>query len=325
MLRIKAQEERPPEPIANERDVFSISGPTYLTSVDWTCPDHRRVIAAVLVKSVYLLEFDRQENRIGDEALAPPWWEFFHFNPVKLLVDDVDYSIFGAIFEFKPPTTPTEEPTVLSGNPRLDNAPKYIVAFRGTITTKDSRSRDISLDLSICQNGLHRTTRSALAIRAVKDVLSVTGVSSKVWLAGHSLGSSIATVAGKEMARSGDFLDTFLFNPPFFFAPIEKIRVEQIKTGIRIARSLIVAGASFAAKSLQRDKDSSFAKLSAWVPLIFAHPDDPICSGFIGYFKHRTKMEEMGAGAIERPVSGICFGARSGGSRIRCIFCHRRA
>ena len=62
-------------------------------------------MAASLVQAVYVLERDRQLNRQSVEALAPSWWEFFHFELIRKLVDDADMSIFGAIFEFKPPSS----------------------------------------------------------------------------------------------------------------------------------------------------------------------------------------------------------------------------
>ncbi|KAA8520958.1 hypothetical protein F0562_011631 [Nyssa sinensis] len=65
--------------MASERENFNQSGPLHLINVDWRNEDHRRSIAASLVQGVYVLERDRQENRQGSQALAPPWWEFFHF------------------------------------------------------------------------------------------------------------------------------------------------------------------------------------------------------------------------------------------------------
>jgi len=245
-----------------------------------------------LVQGVYILERDRQENRGGQEALAPPWWEFFHFKPICELVDDVDLSIFGAIFEFNPPAS--------NQNSTIVNSPKFVVAFRGTITQKDSVDRDISLDLHLVKNGLHHTSRSTMATQAVQNVVSATG-SSNIWLAGHSLGAAIATIAGKTIAKTGILLDAFLFNPPFVSAPIERIKDEEIKHGIRIAGSLITAGL-VALKSMRErpNVEDAFAMLSSWVPCLFVHPDDHICSEYIGYFKHRKNMEEMGAGIIER-------------------------
>lgn len=274
----------------SERDMFSVSGPTYLTSIDWNCSHHRRAIAASLVQATYILERDRQENRQGPEALAPAWWEFFNFELIRELIDDADFSVFGAIFKLKTLQNAAE-----------GNAPKFVIAFRGTITKKESVSRDLTLNLQLIQNALHQTSRSQIATQAVQNVVSASG-SSNIWLAGHSLGSAMATVAGKNMVKSGKFLETFLFNPPFFSAPIERIKDKKVKHGLRIATSVITAGLSLVLKAKQERPilQDSFAILSSWFPCLFVNPNDHICSEYIGYFQHRKNMEEIGADIIER-------------------------
>lgn len=265
------------------------------------CPHHRRSIAACLVQATYILECDRQDNRQGPEALAPAWWEFFNFELIRMLVDDADLSFFGAIFKFKPP--------VSAQNMSAANIPRFVVAFRGTITRMDSVTRDLTLDLHIIQNGLHQTSRSEIATQAVRNVVSATG-SSNVWLAGHSLGAALATIAGKDMAKSGMLLDTFLFNPPFFSAPIERIKNKKVKQGIRIAGSVITAGLRLylSAKQERPFFDDSFAAVSIWVPCLFVNPNDHICSEYIGYFQNRENMEEIGAGIIERLATQSSLG-----------------
>lgn len=257
--------------------------------------NHRRSVAASLVQSVYILERDRQEKREPPNALAPPWWEFFNFRLLRNLVDDADFSIFGAIYEFKPP--------VSSSNDSLDRSPRYVIAFRGTLSKPDSLARDLELDLHLIQNGLHRTSRFEIAIQAVRNVVAAVG-DSNVWLAGHSLGSAMAMLAGKTMAKTGIFVESFLFNPPFFSAPIERIKDKRVKHGIRFATSVITAGLTLAMKTNNNERSGAaedpFAAMSAWVPSLFVNPADHICSEYIGYFEHRNKMEEIGAGVIER-------------------------
>ena len=255
-------------------------------------------VVACLVQGVYILERDRQAKREGEKALAPPWWTFFHFQLLSSLVDDVDSSIFGAIFEFKPPSSLCDDTSYRS--------PRYVIAFRGTLTKQDSVSRDIALDIRFIRQGLHQTSRSDIAIRAVQDMVATAG-DSNVWLTGHSLGSAMALHAGKTMAKNGMFIESFLFNPPFTSAPIERIKDERVKHGIRIASSVLTAGITLAVKSKkkqqQQQKDlpvDPFAALAAWVPCLFVNPCDHICSEYIGYFEHRRKMEEIGAGVIER-------------------------
>ncbi|RYR58861.1 hypothetical protein Ahy_A05g024725 [Arachis hypogaea] len=279
--------------MASERESFDLSGPLYLTHVDWDNPNHRKSVAASLVQGVYVLEKDRQDRREGTDALASPWWVFFNFQLLHKLVDDVDSSIFGAIYEFKPPSTYC--------NVTLHRSPHYVIAFRGTITKADSVSRDIELDMHFVRNGLHQTSRYEIAIQAVRNMIATVG-DSGIWLAGHSLGSAVSLLCGKTMAKSGNFIESFLFNPPYVSAPIERIKDKKVKHGLRIAGSVITAGLTLAVKAKQKKSLSSdpFAAFSAWVPCLFVNPSDHICSEYIGYFEHRKKMEEIGAGSIER-------------------------
>lgn len=277
----------------SERENFNLSGPLHLTTVDWKNTHHQRSVAASLVQGVYILERDRQEKRQGSQALAPPWWEFFQFQIVRQLVDDADSCIFGAIYKF----TPQASPGTLSTN----ESPHYVIAFRGTIRKPHSVSQDLKLDLQLLQNGLHRTSRFEIAMQAVRNMVAATQ-ENNIWLAGHSLGSAMAMLAGKNMAKMGIFLEAFLFNPPYVSAPIERIKDKKVKQGIRIASSLITAGLAVAVKGThQRNQfEDQFVALSTWVPSLFVNPADHICSEYIGYFKHRKKMKDIGAGGIER-------------------------
>ncbi|CAL4961680.1 unnamed protein product [Urochloa decumbens] len=293
-----------PEPGASEmpslNDLFDASGPTYLTYVNWNCPHHRRSVMASLVQGVYVLERDRQWNRQGPDARAPAWWRFFHFDLHQVLVDAADGSIFGAVYAFHPPLH-LPDPAAAAA------APHFVVAFRGTITKKGSAKRDLELDLQLVRNGLEGKSRFRAAMQAVHDTLAAAaaGQHRRVWLAGHSLGSAIATLAGKTLARSagGVLLPAFLFNAPFVSAPVERIGDRRVRQGVRIASSFVTAGV--AAVLQQRGGGSAggeaaFAALAAWVPDLFVNPADPISAEYVGYFDHRRKMEAMGAGAVGR-------------------------
>ncbi|TXG50678.1 hypothetical protein EZV62_023202 [Acer yangbiense] len=105
--------------MASEREDFSLSGPLHLTAIDWTNVHHRRSVAASLVQGVYVVERDRQQKREGSLALASPWWEFFNFQMLRQLKDDVDSSIFGAIYKFKPPAS--------HSNLSTDGCPCYVL------------------------------------------------------------------------------------------------------------------------------------------------------------------------------------------------------
>ncbi|KAK8569607.1 hypothetical protein V6N13_046656 [Hibiscus sabdariffa] len=276
---------------ASERQIFCLSGPSHLTAVDWNNFNHRRSVAASLVQGVYILERDRQQNRRDAEAHAPAWWDSFGFRLIRPLVDDVDNSIFGAIYEFKSFTS--------EFNRSAQNAPDYVVAFRGTINKSNTMSRDLKLDIRCVRNRLHETSRFQLAMQAVQSIIDVAGTS-RIWLAGHSLGSAISLLVGKNVTKMGYSVEAYLFNPPFS-ASIEMIKDGKLKDGIRITTSIVKAGLA-AAKGHHRSPqpDDPFMLLSKWVPNLLVNPADPICSGYIGYFEHRKKMEESRAGKFER-------------------------
>ncbi|XP_038987572.1 GDSL esterase/lipase At4g10955-like isoform X2 [Phoenix dactylifera] len=291
--------------MVSESDLFKVSGPVHLTSVNWNCPHHQRSIAATLVQGAYVLEHDRQKNRHGPEACAPAWWENFHFELIRKLVDVDDFSIFGAIYEFKSPSS--------IQNSSNGNAPKFVIAFRGNLFKKESISQDLKLDIRFLINDLDRTPRFEIAMQAVRNLVSAGG--QNVWLAGHSLGSAITTLAGKNMAKTGINLRTFLFNPPFISAPLERIKEEKVKQGIRIAKSFITAGLAVAVRGHDNSSEGSFAMLASWVPNLFVNPADVICSEYIGYFEHRKTMEKIGAGHIEKLATQT-----SGRHMVRSLF-----
>lgn len=254
------------------------------------------------------MEKDRQLRRIGRNALAPPWWRSFGFELEDKIEDKVSSMIFGAIFKFKPVRG-------RKGNQSVKNSPpSYVVALRGTIpkVIKDNiftmvRSmhttmRDIWDNLRILINKLHESSRFNLTREKVAQLVKSFGPG-RVWLAGHSLGSASALLIGKEMARSGFLLETYLFNPPFVSLPMEHIGVPSpLSHGIRTASSFARAGfTTFLCVLNNRPMvDRGFMALSTWVPHIFVSPNDAICSGFIGYFQHRTRMEAIGLGQLEK-------------------------
>ncbi|TXG50683.1 hypothetical protein EZV62_023207 [Acer yangbiense] len=274
--------------MAPEREDFNLSGPLHLTArsaINWKNEDHRRSVAASLVQGVYVVERDRQKKREDSQALASPWWKSFNFQMLEQLEDNVDSSIFGAIYKFEPPAS--------HSNLSTDGCPCYVIAFRGTLLKLKSLKRDLELDFDIIRNRLHSTSRFEIAMQAVRSIVASVG-SSNVWLAGHSLGSAIALLAGKTMAKEGIFLETFLFNLPYPSVPIEKIPHKKVKHVIRGVGCAFRAGLALAMKIESGDP------LKAWAPYLFVNQDDHICSEYFGYFNHTKKMEKLGLGGIER-------------------------
>ncbi|KAI3965380.1 hypothetical protein MKX01_042861 [Papaver californicum] len=264
---------------------FKLSGPSHLTMVNWQDESYRRSIIASLVKGVYVLKSDHRQHRQGTcEALAPPWWESFNFKLLRILTDDGDCSIFGAVYEYIPESK---------------GAPKYVVAFRGTMVKEDSCVGDMKLNINILFNTLHRRSRFVKAMQAVENMVSEKGASN-IWLAGYSLGAAIAMLAGKTIAKEGIFLESYLYNPPFIAAPIELIKSRRVRRGLLVACTVVTAGLTVVLQSKKQRQQSEdlFRTLSPWVPNLFVNSSDYICSEYIAHFEHREKMRSVGVGAL---------------------------
>ncbi|KAD4585880.1 hypothetical protein E3N88_23481 [Mikania micrantha] len=91
-------------------------------------------------------------------------------------------------------------------------------------------------------------------------------------------------LAGRELAKSGLYLETYLFSPPFNSVPIENlIKNQTLKRVVRIWASIIKAGIAIIVKRPSEDlEEDAFIMLSEWKPNMFVNPKDPICSEYIG-------------------------------------------
>ncbi|XP_059306246.1 GDSL esterase/lipase At4g10955-like [Lycium ferocissimum] len=258
--------------------------------------DHRTSIVASLIKGANILEYDHHQNRQGPDALAPPWWESFHFYLIHKLVDDTDRSIFGAIYEYEFPNYST---TSTSHN---HNPPKYGIAFQGTIVKRQSIIRDVILDLRVILNSLNKTSYFRIDFQVVQNIVEINHGVTDIWLADHSLGSAIALNIGRGMVKRGIRLETYLFNPPFASLPIEIIKNDILKHGICGAHSVnvILYFIVDIMSSTPYDNDGTFTQLCGWILNLFVNPSDPICSKYVGYFEHREKMIEFSAEGIVR-------------------------
>ncbi|XP_023908179.1 GDSL esterase/lipase At4g10955 [Quercus suber] len=240
------------------------------------------VIFACLVDSVYIL-CDESE---GSQDPALPCLDDFNFKLIDRLIDKNDKSIFGAIFEYKGESLP--------------NIPQFVIAFRGTKLKSKTWVQDIKLDAKCRANTPHNSSRLQHATNYVREMVTSRARGASVWLAGHSLGAAIALLVGKQMFKEGHFLETYLFNPPFcsdFIASL--IKNESVNFGIQLTKNLLKLafdrfGKDHQHKEAQANDTLAFDALSNWVPHIFVHPDDPICSAYIHYFRNRQKMLEMG-------------------------------
>ena len=259
-----------------------------------------------MVKGTYILENDRTMCRLHVGGLAPAWWESFNFHLVDVLKEDCfrlkcDKLIFGAIYKHVPPASGRRHPS----------APQYIVAFRGTMLPHPKAIHDVFLDLKILVNTLSDSKRSLRAREAV-DTLLETIDSSDVWLAGHSLGASLALEVGRTMmAERGFSLPTFLFNPPHVSsAPaIKMIPSEGLRRELYAKSALVKAGLGLVLSPHRKRMEVLFERLSSWAPNLYVHDRDVICQGFVDYFEQRQQLKECCKSATTLSYRDMFFSA----------------
>ncbi|KAL0328332.1 UNVERIFIED_CONTAM: hypothetical protein Scaly_2265800 [Sesamum calycinum] len=209
--------EQGPQTQTQHPSAFQVSGPQNVPSTNWRDlissswkdENYKRIVMACFIQAVYLLELDRQENRTNQTALAPKWWIPFKYKLVEILIDERDGSIFGAIFEWDRAAALTDFVPV-----RPSGAPKAVLAFRGTLLRSPTIRRDIVDDLRfLAWESLKGSVRFSSGLKALRSISDKYG-SSKICIAGHSLGAGFALQVGRELAKDGIYVDAHLFNPP---------------------------------------------------------------------------------------------------------------
>ncbi|TVU38797.1 hypothetical protein EJB05_12187, partial [Eragrostis curvula] len=299
-----------------EEMIFEDSGPAHMMiksgdgsslikmkEIDWGNQEHRRCVAACLVKGAYVLQSDRSKRRLERDQLAPKWWESFQFRLDQVLeckcihckIPGTRKCTYGAIFEYVPP----------NGAPRHQSAPRYIVAFRGTMIGDPAICGDAAIDIKIVLNRQHDCSRFSNARAKVLELLDSVvrrggADNSGVWLAGHSLGASIALDVGRDMMTRDNGprwnVPTFLFNPPqvspaaaidWLPKPLKKLTKSVIHPASNVVKAAVVT--TFL-RSHEEYKEQLFEQLESWVPEMYVHDQDVICKGFIYYFEQRQEM-----------------------------------
>ncbi|KAG7551728.1 Fungal lipase-like domain [Arabidopsis thaliana x Arabidopsis arenosa] len=241
------------------------------------------------------MERDKQEKRVGSESRAMPWWDFFNFSLVETLIDDYDCSIYGAVFEYK-------LSNLCQNTSHVKAPPRYVIAFRGTILESETWMTDVKHNLKFSFNTLHEGGRSLQAIRAIRDMVEKHNHSA-IWLAGHSLGAALALLAGKTMTSFGFLLESYIFNPPISCIPLEQLPGgKKIKGVFQFTKTVVKATVAMVLTDLQVQEDDP--KTASWIPYLYVNPADPICAGYIDYFKHKTFMSKIGASKIEKAGAG---------------------
>ncbi|XP_078174261.1 GDSL esterase/lipase At4g10955-like [Carex rostrata] len=213
------------------------------------------------------------------------WFEHFHFDLIEVLRDVKDSSVCGCIFEFKPPFG------------RHRSAPRFVVALRGTMLDRRHGIRDICLDASVFFGGINKSTRSQTSLIAVGNLISKYQPED-IWLAGHSLGASIATVIGKYFMKTKNInLKAFLFNPPFPSLSADKF------PNLYKCKIIFKEGVSLFTQNQHNKSSEEFLKLTPWIPYLFVNPRDTISASYIPYFKRRKELEGTVIGSIEQSVT----------------------
>ncbi|PAN14235.1 hypothetical protein PAHAL_2G393300 [Panicum hallii] len=294
-------------------DIHAAQEPQHMSRVFFNFRDsneHRRCIVACMVRGAYVMESDRTKRRLGTRrARSPAWWESFGFRLRDVLDCDCDcvfcrnrfkfgaqrWSIYGAILE--------HVPAAAAGEFRSQAAPRYIVAFRGTMSP--SHRGDTHANVELLLNRQHACRRFFDARRKVGELLDSIvyydydygrSTAAAIWLAGHSLGGSIALDVGRHMMTERRCnLPTFLFNPPqVSVAPLlNALRVPDVARRFLFRISYTVKaklGAVTALRPLERKMEELFETLAPWAPELYVHERDIICRGFIDYFEQRQNM-----------------------------------
>ncbi|KAG9447989.1 hypothetical protein H6P81_014117 [Aristolochia fimbriata] len=269
---------------------FHVSGPRNLSSPtwrdiissNWKDNNYRRTVMACFIQAAYLLELDRQENKTGEEGLAPRWWKPFKYKLAQTLVDERDGSIFGAILEWDRAAALAD--FILM---RPNGAPRAVLALRGTLLKSHTIRRDLEDDLRfLAWESLKGSVRFNVALGALKSAVERFG-SCNVCVAGHSLGAGFAFQVGKALAKEGVFVETHLFNPPSVSIAMSLRNLGE-KAGYvwRRMKSMFPSSVEVHPNSEEEDKGSSStsqgwgllrAEVKKWVPHLYVNNSDYIC------------------------------------------------
>jgi len=234
--------------------------------------NYRRTVMACFIQAAYLLEYDRQENRTKENALAPKWWLPFKFKLVKTLIDERDGSIFGAMLEWDRSAAVADLILV-----RPNGAPRAVLALRGTILKSSTIKRDLQDDLRfLAWETLKGSVRFKIAFEALKSIAFKYG-GANVCIAGHSLGAGFALQVGKALAKEGIYAEAHLFNPPSVsLATSLKNIGEKAAFAWKRVRAMLPSGGEI--QGITDDQsDVTNVSLKKWVPHLYINNSDYVC------------------------------------------------
>ncbi|XP_031504454.1 GDSL esterase/lipase At4g10955-like [Nymphaea colorata] len=260
---------------------FALHGPKHLPPNWCQNEEHQYAVAACFINGVYVLEHERRQGRSKDDhVLARPWWDSFGYTLLQTLVDPDEGVIFGAIY-------------LRVAAP--ESAPQMVMAFRGMVAGWDEISDPNTPSSShIFSNTFSGMLKVALALQNTGSL----GYYSKhggAWLCGHSLGAAMGLIAGKFLATSGTYLDTFFFNPPIVLYYLRKGQLDfytkslwNDPIGLIAWNMFILAHKEY----ISNEGGKGFDNLVKWQPRLLVNPGDFICNGYIDYYEDRDSTKE---------------------------------
>ncbi|KAH7281921.1 hypothetical protein KP509_35G003400 [Ceratopteris richardii] len=165
---------------------------------------------------------------------------------------------------------------------------------------------DMTANLNVFLNHLHATRRFFTALETIRSSVNEVGLEN-ITIAGHSLGASIALLAGQTLAYEGIFVDTHLFSPPFPSPPIERIKHRKVKLALNLTGVACATGLSHLLldKGKMETSFRQFFSLRAWCPHLYVNPLDPICSSYISYFNTHEFMQRIGASSFAHMTAPV--------------------
>ncbi|CAO2812835.1 unnamed protein product [Amaranthus hypochondriacus] len=272
---------------------FHVSGPRNLSSPNWRDiinsswknANYKRTVMACFIQGAYLLELDRQENKTGENALAPNWWLPFKYKLTQTLIDERDGSIFGAILEWDRSSALSDFILI-----RPSGAPRAVLALRGTLLKSVTIRRDLTDDLRfLAWESLKGSVRFKVAFDALKLCALKYG-SGNVCVIGHSLGAGFALQVGKALAKEGIYVEAHLFNPPSVSLSMS-LKTLGEKAGFvwRRFRSMLPSGSETQQETEMGDQiKAKGAVLKKWIPHLYVNNSDYVCC----YYADPTRNQD---------------------------------
>ncbi|XP_044947192.1 GDSL esterase/lipase At4g10955-like [Hordeum vulgare subsp. vulgare] len=271
-----------------EEDDFESSGAKHISTrpINWRNDEDRRCISACLVQATWVIENDKEREKRGKckSEMAKPWYQSIGFELMEELptgsIIDKNYA-HGTIFK-------------LMTTPRPEHAPEYVVAFRGTMLNHPNAYLDLLHDLKVVFSRLTTCTRVEEAHVSINRNIG----DSTLWLAGHSLGASLALEIGRNMMLDKRGcqrnVPTFLFNPPHVSsAPVvNSVLKGKHKTRLYLGHYAVKYTLANIMPWNRKRSKKVFEELDSWCPDMYINPADFICVGHMDYFEQRQLVAE---------------------------------